>query len=178
MRSQNPPLPNFFIIGVPKAGTTSLFHYLDQHPQIYLSPIKEPTFFAASDLLSGGLREHVVRRMERDRSSLQAHLNGPMSERFHDRLVSEWADYLQLFRNVQSETATGEASASYFYLPSAARAIRACVPDAKLIVILRHPAERAFSQYLAARWTAPARPFASILRPPLPNRTMDRYGSR
>ena len=39
-------LPNFFIVGVVKAGTTSLYHYLDQHPQIYMSPIKEPTFFA------------------------------------------------------------------------------------------------------------------------------------
>ena len=39
-------LPNFFIAGAPKAGTTSLYHYLDQHPQIYLSPIKEPAYFS------------------------------------------------------------------------------------------------------------------------------------
>jgi hypothetical protein len=39
-------LPNFFVVGVPKAGTTSLYHYLSQHPQIYMSPIKEPTYFA------------------------------------------------------------------------------------------------------------------------------------
>lgn len=40
-------VPNFFIVGAPKAGTTSLYAYLDQHPQIYLSPLKEPHFFAA-----------------------------------------------------------------------------------------------------------------------------------
>src|ERR1700677_205240 len=39
-------LPNFFIVGAPKAGTTSLYHYLDQHPQIYMSPMKETFYFA------------------------------------------------------------------------------------------------------------------------------------
>ncbi len=42
-----PRLPNFFIVGAPKAGTTSLYRYLDQHPQIYMSAIKEPHKFAA-----------------------------------------------------------------------------------------------------------------------------------
>jgi hypothetical protein len=36
-------LPNFFIVGAPKAGTTSLYHYLDQHPQVYMSAIKSRT---------------------------------------------------------------------------------------------------------------------------------------
>src|SRR5580704_15589096 len=40
------PLPNFFLVGAAKAGTTSLYHYLRSHPQIYVSPIKEPCFFA------------------------------------------------------------------------------------------------------------------------------------
>ena len=40
-------LPDFFIIGAPKAGTTSLYHYLDQHPEVFMSAIKEPHFFAA-----------------------------------------------------------------------------------------------------------------------------------
>jgi len=35
-------MPNFFIIGAGKAGTSSLYHYLGQHPQIYMSPMKEP----------------------------------------------------------------------------------------------------------------------------------------
>ena len=42
----DPIYPNFFLAGVPKAGSTSLYRYLDQHPDIYMSPIKEPNFFA------------------------------------------------------------------------------------------------------------------------------------
>jgi hypothetical protein len=40
-------LPNFFVVDAPKAWTTFLYHYLDQHPQIYTSPVKEPNYFAA-----------------------------------------------------------------------------------------------------------------------------------
>jgi hypothetical protein len=40
-------LPNFFIVGTGKAGTTSLYHYVQQHPAIYMSPIKEPCYFAS-----------------------------------------------------------------------------------------------------------------------------------
>lgn len=39
-------LPNFLIVGVPKAGTTSLYYWLNQHPDIYMSPIKEPHYFS------------------------------------------------------------------------------------------------------------------------------------
>jgi len=37
--------PNFFIVGAARCGTTSLYNYLQQHPQVYMSPIKEPHFF-------------------------------------------------------------------------------------------------------------------------------------
>ena len=39
-------LPNFFVIGAGKSGTTSLWRYLEQHPEVYMSPIEEPKFFA------------------------------------------------------------------------------------------------------------------------------------
>ena len=39
-------LPNFFVLGAAKSGTTSLYLYLKQHPQIYMSPVKEPRYFA------------------------------------------------------------------------------------------------------------------------------------
>src|SRR5258707_14574826 len=42
----DPTLPNFFIVGAPKAGTTSLCYYVGQHPDVYMSPIKEPSYFA------------------------------------------------------------------------------------------------------------------------------------
>jgi len=59
-------LPNFFIVGAPKAGTTSLYYYLDQHPQVYRSAIKEPHFFAAEIreenwyLFTGFVRRHAL----------------------------------------------------------------------------------------------------------------------
>lgn len=46
-------LPNFLLASPPKAGTTSLHHYLRQHPQIYMNPIKEPTFFVITADLIG-----------------------------------------------------------------------------------------------------------------------------
>ena len=42
--------PNFFLVGVVKGGTTSLHRYLDQHPEIYMSPIKETNFFARNQI--------------------------------------------------------------------------------------------------------------------------------
>ena len=64
---REPVLPNFFIVGTGKAGTTSLYHYLQQHPQIYMSPIKEPCYFAAEirpDNLTSTHLQHI-RRMSR-----------------------------------------------------------------------------------------------------------------
>jgi hypothetical protein len=125
-------LPNFFIAGAPKAGTTSLYLYLGQHPQVYMSPIKEPRFFGLTDLLTG--------------AGAGATLPLP---------VRTWEDYIDLFRNVRHETAIGEASVAYFCLPSAAQAIRAMLPDARLIFVLRDPAERLFTQYVGTRWRDP-----------------------
>ena len=41
-------LPNFLLVGTTKSGTTSLYHYLKQHPEVYMSEMKEPRFFASS----------------------------------------------------------------------------------------------------------------------------------
>jgi hypothetical protein len=137
-------LPNFFVAGAPKAGTTSLHHYLRQHPQVYMNPIKEPTFFAAADLRS---RDDFPSTIERERAPLRTYLAGPqvVPAQFW---VTEWDDYVKLFRNVRDQTAIGEASVSYLWMPSAARAIRTKLPGARLIFLLRDPADRLFSWYL------------------------------
>jgi hypothetical protein len=109
-----------------------------------MSPVKEPHFFAAADLLAG---PEILRSRERDRAVLRAYLNGPRT-RPVGPYVLEWDDYLTLFRDVRDETAIGEASVGYIALPSAAHAIRAKLPDARLIFMLRDPAERLFSWYL------------------------------
>ncbi len=137
-------LPNFILAGTNTAGTTALYHYLRQHPQVYLSSIKEPTFFAAADMLR---MEAFRRPIERHAAALREHLDGPQ-DRPAQYWVTEWADYVALFRNVRDQIAIGEASVSYFWLPSAAAAIRAKLPSVKLIFVLRHPADRLFSWYL------------------------------
>ena len=56
--------PNFFIVGAPKSGTTSLFHYLDQHPDIYIPSIKEPRFIADDILATSDddpIKEYLLR---------------------------------------------------------------------------------------------------------------------
>jgi DNA-binding TFAR19-related protein (PDSD5 family) len=122
-------MPNFLIIGAAKAGTTSLYHYLKQHPQVYLSPMKEPKFFAleGQDLDFGGPGGQEILR----RSS-----------------VIDLAAYQRLFAGVSKERAVGEASTLYLYSAEAPKRIKHYIPDAKLVAILRNPVERAYSNYL------------------------------
>src|SRR5882724_5885194 len=139
-----PKLPNFTLAGAPKSGTTALYHYLRQHPQVYLSPIKEPTFFGAADFLT---QPDLLANVERRRSDLRAYLAASRLEPTHF-LITEWNDYVQLFREASDQIAIGEASVSYIWLPSAAAAIRSKLPDVRLIFLLRDPTERLFSLYL------------------------------
>jgi len=142
-----PTLPNFFIAGAPKAGTTSLYHYLGQHPEIYMSPIKEPNYFA-SEIRLGQFSEHLRPRAEQDLAPLRAYLNGPMREKRFGSLISEWPDYLRLFRKVQGQKAIGEASVCYLWSETAAANIRRSVPNARIILVLRNPVGIVFSMYL------------------------------
>jgi hypothetical protein len=142
-----PKLPNFFIVGAPMAGTTSLYAYLDQHPQVYMSPLKEPSYFA-SELRPDNFSEEVRPRIAREMRALEQYLQGDMREKRFGGLVSTWEDYLKLYRNVSDEHAIGEATASYLWSASAARNIAARIAHARIIINLRNPVDRAFSQYL------------------------------
>ena len=141
-------MPNFFIVGAQKAGTTSLYHYLDQHPQVYMSPIKEPYFFD-HEMDSEG---EVVRR------DFGGHRQPP---RF-----ANIGEYSALFEGVQNERAIGEATPLYIYAPGAPERIERHAPGAKAIALLRHPADRAYSAFLhAVRIGAePLTDFAQALR--------------
>ena len=151
------PEPNFFIVGAPKAGTTSLYHYLDQHPQIYMSPIKEPNYFA-SEIRPENFCEELQPRVQRDQDELREYLRGPTFQKRFGGIVAEWSDYLRLFQNAGAENAIGEASVCYLWSQTAARNISAKIPSARIVMILRDPVERAFSQYLqmSASGLAPA----------------------
>jgi hypothetical protein len=100
-------LPNFFIVGAPKAGTTALYHYLDQHPEIYMSPIKEPNYFAA-EIRPENFSEELQKQIGRDQKALGGYLRGSMQEKRFGGLVSDWADQM-LFRHVKKEKAIGES---------------------------------------------------------------------
>ncbi|HEY3456233.1 MAG TPA: sulfotransferase [Bryobacteraceae bacterium] len=151
-------LPNFFIIGAPKAGTTSLYHYLDQHPAVFMSAIKEPHFFA-DEIREEHCEPELRRRMARENRGLRDFLSGPMREKRFGGIVADWEDYVRLFANVTNESALGEASVCYLWSPTAPDRIAERIPNAKILVMLRDPADRAFSQYLhgvgngAIRWS-------------------------
>ncbi len=119
-------LPNFIIIGAAKSGTTALYHYLKQHPQIYLSPIKETEFFAFEG------------------EELNFYGPGDLPR----ATITNFADYQAQFQGVTDEIAIGEASPVYIYSSKAPERIKNYLPDVKLIAILREPVERAYSQYL------------------------------
>jgi len=122
-------MPNFLIIGTAKAGTTSLYHYLKQHPEIYMSPKKEPRFFAFEG-----------RQPDFKGPGDQIHIN--------TTTITGIDDYKSLFSNAKREKAIGEASVIYLYYSEAASVcIKHYIPDAKLIAILRDPVDRAFSAF-------------------------------
>lgn len=113
--------PTFLIIGAGRAGTSSLYSYLRQHPSIYLSRIKEPKFFASSE--------------------------GDLNNRNEEGGVKEEAEYLRLFDDVSGYEHWGEASPAYLHHESSPRRIAETIPDVKMIAILRDPVERVYSHY-------------------------------
>jgi Sulfotransferase domain len=121
------PLPDFFVAGVPKAGTTALHAALAGHPGLYLSAVKEPKFFLTDGPppTQGGpgdaktYREHVWRR----------------------------ADYEGLFAAAPAGALRGESTPFYLYSAAAQERIRGLIPHARLIVVLRDPVERAHSNW-------------------------------
>jgi hypothetical protein len=112
-----------------------------------MSPIKEPNYFAA-ELRPENFVAADRPRIAHEMRVLQQYLRGDLREKRFGALVSSWEDYLLLFRNVTDETAIGEASACYLWSQSAPRNIAERIPDARIIINLRNPIDRAFSQYL------------------------------
>jgi hypothetical protein len=122
-------LPNFLVLGTAKAGTSSLYTYLKQHPDVYLSPTTELNFFAHE---GGDLNFRGPRDLE--------YIWG-------DSLVATYENYRKQFGGVEQQTAIGEFSTHNLDASQAPARIKRYVPDAKMIAILRNPAERAFSAF-------------------------------
>ncbi len=122
--------PNFFIIGAPKAGTSSLYYYCSLHPDIYMCEPKEPGFFITFDpkyinhytIISSGDRKWDVCR------------------------YFDYQEYLSLFQNTD-KIIRGEATTGYLLDKNAASWINKLMPDAKLVAVLRNPIERMISEF-------------------------------
>jgi len=120
-------VPNFFIIGAAKAGTTALYWHLAEHPQVFMAEIKETNFFA----------------YEPDERGRPVYGD----PRLHHFPVRSLREYEALFARAHA-SAVGEASPIYLEAPSAAARIQSMCPHARIICALRHPVERAYSDYL------------------------------
>jgi hypothetical protein len=114
-------LPQFIVIGAGKCGTTSLQSYLSQHPDIFVCPKKETFFF--------------LDQLSREKSKKWG-------------AVTSFEEYQELFKNVPDNAVVGEISTVYYNNPNSAQLIHQCLPDVKIIAILRDPSDRVFSDYL------------------------------
>ena len=122
-------LPNFLVVGTAKAGTSSLYFSLKQHPDVYLAPTTELNFFAHK----GG--------------DLNFRGPGDLKYLWEDSLVATCEDYRTQFADVDRESAIGEFSTHNLYSSQAPALIKHHLPNAKIIAILRNPADRAFSAF-------------------------------
>ena len=122
-------LPTFLIVGAAKSGTSSLYHYLKQHPEIYMPQNKEPRFFASSYYKNLSIHD-------------------PRYDSFCRNTVFSFEDYIELFKDVKKQKAIGEATTSYLYFyENTIPQITQFLEDVKIIMILRNPIDRAFSAF-------------------------------
>ena len=125
---QKPILPNFLIVGAAKCGTTSLYYYLKQHPDVFMSNPKEPDYFFAQffKIPTNGIGDEC------------------------QEVVQKKDDYFRLFEKAIGKKAIGEAShTNLYYYQKVIPAIKQYLGDPKIIIILRNPFERAFSTHTA-----------------------------
>lgn len=106
--------PNFLIVGAAKAGTTTLYSLLGQHPQVFLPQAKEIQFFSNVNSL----------------------------------FASTIEDYFGLFSRASNYVAVGEVSPSYLYDPIAPKLIYEALGNVKIVIVLRDPVKRAFSNWV------------------------------
>jgi hypothetical protein len=114
--------PNFFLVGAAKSGTTALYRALREHPGVYLPAVKEPHVYA-----------YLADR------SCAPHL--------YPNDAAARRRYRELYAGVSAATAVGDASTTNLVVPGAAAVINRDFPSARIVAILRHPVDRAFSHH-------------------------------
>lgn len=126
-------LPNFLIVGAGKSGSTSLYHYINQHPDVFMPDNKEPNFLVAD-------------YQKKTNPNCPSYLDDKR------RMVFEYDKYCDLFKDAVGKKAVGEATVTYLYkyqeaIPKIKEYLGA---DTKIIIILREPVSRTFSNYAYA----------------------------
>ena len=137
--------PNFIVVGAARSGTTALHHWLGQHPEIFVSPIKETNYFA---------KEHVRFCGPLDPESLRLPVvynpDGAYEKR-RAAIVKDKKTYFSLFKQGAAFKARGETSPSYLYYRDTVQKIFKIIPACKIIILLREPVARTISNYNALR---------------------------
>jgi hypothetical protein len=131
MTAHSRKLPDFLVIGAAKAGTTAFYRALERHPRVFLPNPKEPTFFS-----SAGTPPRFA---------------GPGGDRYARMFIHDEQQYLDLYSTCPPHAIAGEASVIYMSCERAPATAARYAPDARLIAILRHPVDRAYSNYLHVR---------------------------
>jgi|SRR5580658_2930826 hypothetical protein len=112
--------PNFYVVGAAKAGTTSVWAYLKKHPQVFFPRVKEPGFF----------------------------MSYPLPPEYESERFQGFPEkYRRLFEGAVGYKAIGDATTGYLWDPKSAQLIHEVCSDAKIVIMLRDPVERAYSHY-------------------------------
>jgi hypothetical protein len=136
-------MPDFFLVGAMKAGTTSLANLLDRHPDIYLPPIKEPNFFATDVNASTVLQ----RKNSFDAIRVEEVLDPNKPRRTQIAVIRDAGQYRALYAAGADHARRGDCSTAYLFSKEAAGAIAACCPKARILIMVRDPVSRAISEY-------------------------------
>src|SRR4051812_13380369 len=137
------PLPDFFVIGAPKAGTTALHVALARHPQVFMSRVKEPKHFLVDGPPPSG--------------------GGPGDAKTYREYVWQRPAYEALFDAAPPGARRGESTAFYLYDHAAQQRIMSAVPGARMIALLRDPVDRAHSNWTHL-WSAGLEPEPDFVR--------------
>lgn len=118
--------PNFLVVGAAKSGTTSIYNYLKKHPEVYLSDRKEGVFFSEME-----------------------YFKGPFSKEYNNIIIRDIDEYTKLFMNADKGQLIGDISPDYlYYYENSIKNIKKYLPnEPKIIIILRNPIDRAYSNY-------------------------------
>jgi hypothetical protein len=122
-------LPDFLLVGAPKAGTTALHAALARHPELFLSPVKEPKYYLCGDSPPPAYR-------------------GPGDAHSNREWIWQRQRYLDLFEQAGDDQQAGESTPFYLYHRDARRRIAADLPRARLVAVLRDPVDRAYSNWM------------------------------